>query len=216
MDMVSGAATYAQGDTILGTERCLDTWIDPEERAGTLQQRLLKKAGDSQQVKNGSLNGDGWRNFWETREYGQNLLHPLTEVKPGNRETCTRISYKNFFFFFLVVKQNWLCEFESFLKPFGFLWRVQYEKNVSTSPSQSSGEPEVPSQEGHLRLAIFQNSSNEPGMLLLWNLCFLCLWRKNQSHFSRKHSREEKASWGRRPNRVPTIWKSTSIWNSCR
>lgn len=100
MDMVSGAATYAQGDTILGTERCLDTWIDPEERAGTLQQRLLKKAEDSQQVKNGSLNGDGWRNFWETREYGQNLLHPLTEVKPGNRETCTRISYKNFFFFF--------------------------------------------------------------------------------------------------------------------
>lgn len=57
--MVSGATTYAQRDTLLGTERCLDTWIDTEERAGTLQQRLLKKAGDSQQVKNGSLNGDG-------------------------------------------------------------------------------------------------------------------------------------------------------------
>lgn len=41
----SKATECAQGDTVPDTERFPDTYLDPGERTGTLQQRLLKRAG---------------------------------------------------------------------------------------------------------------------------------------------------------------------------
>lgn len=124
------------------------------------------------------------------------VVPKVTEVRHGNRDVATRKELViNIFTFLLILLLRFFFFSNSKIKLASwvwkgffnlFLWRAYYEKNLSASPSLSSGELEVPSQKGQPRLVDCIISS-----LLYWlrlavagAFTFLCLWKKNQSCFT--------------------------------
>lgn len=74
-----------------GTEICPDTCLDPEGRAGTLQQRLLKRAGYIQKVQKGRVVVVDR----ETPKGPGSLGNPPTWLKSG-METGTSVPGNNY------------------------------------------------------------------------------------------------------------------------